>query len=75
MKAHKLNLIPYKVTRIHMVNKEPKKIIENYNIKEVIPNIMCHPSLEHKGFRFHTVSRLAEKIEQCTEDNIILDIM
>ena len=73
MKAHKLNLKLYKVTRTRIVDDKAKEVEEDYKPKEVIPNIMCHPSLKHKGFRFHTVAQLAGKIEKCKDNTIVLD--
>ena len=74
MKARKLNLKSYKVKRQKL---EDGKVIDSkevYDIKDIIPNIMCHPLLKHNGFRFHTIAKLADRIKDCAEDFIVLDI-
>lgn len=73
MKAHKIDLKDYEVERGKLVNGSTEINKEKYGIKEIIANIMCHPSLKHKGFRFHTIAQVATKIEKCKEDFIILD--
>ena len=74
MKAYKINLKPYSTTRPKI--SEDGKVEEgvgNYNIRDVMPNILCHPILKHAGYRFHTIAKLAERIEKCKENHIILD--
>jgi len=73
LKAYKLNLKEYKVKRTKIKDGKPEEVDEDYGIKRVIPNIMCHPSLKHNGFRFHTVAQLASKIEKCKDKHIVLD--
>ena len=74
MKARKLNLKSYKVKRQRIEDGNVKDVEEDYDPKEIIPNIICHPTLKHKGFRFHTIAQIACKIEKCKEDHIVLDI-
>ncbi len=77
MKAYKLNLKDYRAERTKLVKDttigETEKVEEDYNIKEVIANIMCHPTQKHKGIRFHTVAQIAMKIEKYKNDTITLD--
>jgi len=46
---------------------------EPYKIREALGNIMLSPSLKHQGYRFHTVSKVVDKIEACKKDVIVLD--
>ena len=73
MKAHKLDLKDYQVKRKKMVNGNVEDVKEDYGIKEVIANIICHPEQKHKGFRFLTCAKVAEKIADCKKDHIVLD--
>ena len=74
MTAYKLNLKSYKVTRsIAEGNRVVEKEVD-YDVRDVMSNVMCHPSLEHKGFRFHTVAKLADRISGCKDNHLVLDL-
>ena len=83
MKGYKLNLKDYKVKQMERQEDVCAKCQEkyfkfeekekDYEIKKIIANVMCHPSLEHKGYRFFTVSKVADKIATAKGDSITLD--
>jgi len=67
---HKINLTNYVVKG---QGSGPQGDDQDYDVKDIIPKIVLHPTLKHNGFRFYTISKVANRIKNCKEDSILLE--
>lgn len=66
----KINLKPYDVK---WTDKEGKEQTTPYDVKSSLINILFHPVLKLAGRDLLKAHKLAEKIEECNEDIILLE--
>ncbi len=70
LRNYKIKALPNGMTR---PQREQKINCVDYDVRRVISMVILHPNQAHKGFKFYTVAKIAEKIKNAKEDFVILN--